>query len=266
MLYSGLAVVDLMSRIAGSEAAHNAIYVAARRYYSMPTDPEYYIYTALIVVAFLLCVAAETAVKMTFTKYSKVNVASGLTGAEVSKRIMQANGVCGVPVLIGGAKLSDHYDPSGKCLYLSPEVGNRATIAAVGVAAHETGHAMQDYRNYVPLRLRIALVPVVGICSKAYVPVLLVGFLLNGALGIMMVKLAVVLFAASFIFQIVTLPVEFNASHRAVRLLKEQGLVTDRELPYVKKVLFAAAMTYVTSALLSLMELLRFASRMNRRR
>lgn len=212
-----------------------------------------YWYLVLVIPALLVSVWAQIKVKTTFNKYSNRRVASGMTGADASRFIQQANSIhTGLEAVAGS--LSDHYDPRNNTIRLSSPVYGHATVAAVGVAAHETGHAIQHAQGYAPVRVRTALVPVTNF-SSAISPLLVV-------LGIVMAMdplawAGIALFSVATLFQLVTLPVEFDASRRAVIALAESGRFTEDELNGVKKVLTAAALTYVAALFVSLMSLLR---------
>lgn len=212
-----------------------------------------YWYLVLVMPALLVSVWAQFKVKSTFNKYSRRGVASGMTGADASRFIQQANGIqTGLEAVAGS--LSDHYDPRNNTIRLSSPVYGQATVAAVGVAAHETGHAIQHAEGYAPVKLRTALVPVTNF-SSAISPLLVV-------LGIMMAMdplawAGIALFSVATLFQLVTLPVEFDASRRAVVALAESGRFTEDEIKGVKQVLTAAALTYVAALFVSLMSLLR---------
>lgn len=212
-----------------------------------------YWYLVLVVPALLVSVWAQFKVKSTFNKYSRRSVASGMTGADASRIIQQANGIqTGLEAVAGS--LSDHYDPRNNTIRLSSPVYGQASVAAVGVAAHETGHAIQHAEGYAPVKLRTALVPVTNF-SSAISPLLIV-------LGIVMAMdplayAGIALFSVATLFQLVTLPVEFDASRRAVVALAQSGRFTEDELKGVKKVLTAAALTYVAALFVSLMSLLR---------
>lgn len=212
-----------------------------------------YWYLVLVVPALLVSVWAQIKVKSTFNKYSHRSVASGMTGADASRFIQQKNGIhTGLEAVAGS--LSDHYDPRNNTIRLSSPVYGQATVAAVGVAAHETGHAIQHAQGYAPVKLRTALVPVTNF-SSAISPLMVV-------LGIMMTMdplawAGIALFSVATLFQLVTLPVEFDASRRAVVALAESGRFTEDEIAGVKKVLTAAALTYVAALFVSLMTLLR---------
>lgn len=212
-----------------------------------------YWYLVLVVPALLVSVWAQFKVKSTFNKYSRRSVASGMTGADASRIIQQANGIqTGLEAVAGS--LSDHYDPRNNTIRLSSPVYGQASVSAVGVAAHETGHAIQHAEGYAPVKLRTALVPVTNF-SSAISPLLIV-------LGIVMAMdplayAGIALFSVATLFQLVTLPVEFDASRRAVVALAQSGRFTEDELKGVKKVLTAAALTYVAALFVSLMSLLR---------
>lgn len=212
-----------------------------------------YWYLVLVMPALLVSVWAQFKVKSTFSKYSNKRVASGMTGADASRYIQHANGIQTGLEAVAGA-LSDHYDPRNNTIRLSSPVYGQATVAAVGVAAHETGHALQHAEGYAPVRLRTALVPVTNFASGIS-PILII-------LGIIMAMdplayAGIALFSVATFFQLVTLPVEFNASRRAVVALEQSGQFTEDELKGVKKVLTAAALTYVAALFVSLMSLLR---------
>lgn len=213
-----------------------------------------YWYLILVLPAILISLWAQIRVKSTFAKYSKRAVASGMTGAEASRLIQQKNGIStGLEAVAG--ELSDHFDPRTNTIRLSSGVYGQATVAAVGVAAHETGHAIQHAQGYAPVNWRTKMVPITNFASGIS-PILII-------LGIMMAMdplayAGIALFSIVTLFQLVTLPVEFNASNRAVAALKESGRFTQDELNGVRKVLTAAALTYVAALLVSLMTLLRF--------
>jgi uncharacterized protein len=195
--------------------------------------------------------------KRTFARYSQVQIGSGLPGARVARQILDQNGLTEVHVEVApGGPLSDHYDPRKKALFLSEPVYNPPSVAAAAVAAHETGHALQDAKGYVPLRIRSAIYPAVAFASTAWIWLLIIGAIL-GALNL--VALALLLYAVAVAFHIVTLPVEFNASRRASAQLVELGIVGAGEQEGVNKVLRAAALTYVAGALAALSLLLYYA-------
>lgn len=214
-------------------------------------DPMYFI---IVGPALILSIVAQIWVKGAFNRFSRVGIRAGLTGAEVAAQIAR-NARLDVRIERGKGFLSDHYDPRGRVLRLSPKVFDGRSISSIGVAAHEAGHAIQHARNYMPLQLRSAMVPVAQFGSQLAWPLLLIGMILSfGPL----VKLGMIFFAAAVLFQLITLPVEFDASRRAVAVLQGQGFVTQVELAGVQKVLTAAAMTYVAAAATALLQLLYF--------
>jgi hypothetical protein len=218
---------------------------------------DFALYLAFMIPPLLIGLGVQAWLKRTFAKYSGVEVSSGLNGAAVARQILERNGLGDVPVEMSpGGPLSDHYDPRKKALFLSEPVYQPPTIAASAVAAHETGHALQDASGYAPLRIRSAIYPAVAFASNAWIWLLLLGAVL-GALNL--VALALILYAVAVAFHIVTLPVEFNASRRAAGQLSELGLVTAGEKEGVQKVLNAAALTYVAGALAALSLLIYYA-------
>jgi Zn-dependent membrane protease YugP len=215
------------------------------------------LYFAFMVPPLVLGLAVQAWLKRTFAKYSGVELSSRLNGAQVARQILDRNGLQEVPVETSpGGALSDHYDPRKKSLHLSEPVYYPPTIAAAAVAAHETGHALQDARGYLPLKLRSTMYPAVAFASTAWVWLLILGAVL-GALNL--VALALVLYAVAVLFHVVTLPVEFNASRRAATQLRELEIVGVGESAGVQKVLNAAALTYVAGALAALSLLLYYA-------
>ena len=210
-------------------------------------------YILFVLPALLLSLWAQFKVKSTFHRYSNVQVQSGLTGEQASLLIQRANGLS-VPVTPTAGELTDYYDPSSNAVFLSEPVYARSTVAAVGVAAHETGHALQHAQAYTPIRVRTAMVKPTQFAATITPVLLLLGIFLSLP-GL--IWLGVALFSVSTLFQIVTLPVEFNASARAVRALQASRMLTDEEIRGVKKVLTAAALTYVGALAVSLAQLLR---------
>jgi uncharacterized protein len=214
-------------------------------------------------IVWLLCMGvplamglwAQTKVKRTFARWSEVRVRNGMTGAQAAAEVVRASGLPDVEIRAVAGRLSDHYDPRNRTLNLSPDVGGASTVAALGVAAHEAGHAIQDARGYVPMRVRQTVVPVASIGSSLAFPLILIGFLL-GSFGLVNVGLA--LFTAIVLFQLVTLPVEFDASRRALVALREGGLLQTDELDGAKQVLGAAAWTYVAAFVAAAAQLLYF--------
>ena len=214
-------------------------------------DPTY----MLIIISALISLFAQFLVNSRFSKYSRVRSRSGMTGAQAAERILQSQGIYDVAIQRVSGKLTDHYDPRNKTLNLSDAVYASTSVAAVGVAAHECGHAIQHARGYAPLSFRSALVPVANIGSQLSWLFIILGIFFGGSHTLIMI--GILMFSAAVLFQLVTLPVEFNASHRALRILGEQGILSDSELPYTRKVLKAAALTYVASAAASILQLLR---------
>ena len=180
-----------------------------------------------------------------------------MNGAQVAQRVLQAAGIYDVQVRHVSGSLTDHYDPRTKTVNLSDPVYNATSVAALGAAAHECGHAIQHAKSYAPLSIRSALVPIANFGSMLAWPVILIGLLFNTRSSGLIIDIGILLFSAAVLFQLVTLPVEFNASARALRILGEQGILSDSELPYTKKVLKAAALTYVASAAAAILQLLR---------
>ena len=208
----------------------------------------------LVYIGALLSLWASSKVNSTFQRYSRVRSMTGMTGAEAAKRLLQSQGIYDVTVRPVRGQLTDHYDPRTKTVNLSESVYGSTSIAAVGVAAHECGHAIQDARDYVPLRLRAALVPVANFGSQISWLLIILGIVLGGT-GL--INLGILMFSLAVLFQIVTLPVEYNASHRAVALLDSIGILEGREVGQTRQVLNAAALTYVAAAAASLLQLLR---------
>ncbi len=231
-------------------------------YYGYRPYGFYLDWTYLLVVAgVLLCLGASAAVNSNFKKYSRVRSRAGITGAEAARRILSLSGITDVQVQQVSGHLTDHYDPRKKTVSLSPEVYGSSSLAAVGVAAHECGHAVQHQKGYVPLKIRSALVPLVNLGSTLAWPMILIGLLLgfwigSGAAGFL-VNLGILLFSLAVLFQLVTLPVEFNASARALRIVDSTGFLSSEEMSGAKKVLSAAALTYVAGAVSSILQLLR---------
>ena len=209
----------------------------------------------LVIIGIVISLAASARVKSTFAKYARVRSMSGLTGAQVAQRLLQSSGIYDVQIEHVRGNLTDHYDPRNKVLRLSDTVYGQSSLAAVGVAAHECGHAIQHQHSYVPLQLRSALVPVANFGSMAAWPIILVGLFLGGSPPL--INIGIILFTAAVLFQIITLPVELNASKRAITRLGETKILYDEELRQSKKVLNAAALTYVAAAAASILQLLR---------
>ncbi|WP_347475653.1 zinc metallopeptidase [Clostridium sp. SY8519] len=217
-------------------------------------DPTY----LLIIIGAVICMIASARVRTTYSKYAQFRSNSGMTGAEAAERILQSQGIYDVAVQHVSGDLTDHYDPRNRTLSLSDATYGSTSVAAVGVAAHECGHAVQHARNYVPLRIRGAMVPVVNFGATLSWPLIIIGILMSRNLvGHYIINLGIILFSLVVLFQLVTLPVEFNASRRAVRILEEQQILDSEELVYTRRVLKAAAMTYVASAAAAILQLLR---------
>ena len=211
-------------------------------------------YLVLVLPAILLSMWAQAKVSSTFTKYSKYGSQNGMTGYDSARKILDANGLHHIKIEKVAGNLTDHYDPKNNVIRLSQTVYDRPTVAAMGVAAHEAGHAVQHSVGYAPIKWRNAVLPVANIGSQAAIPLAILGLLLGLE---PLVSVGIILFAAVVLFQLVTLPVEFNASNRAIEILGSSGMLTTTEVKGVKKVLSAAAMTYVATALASVMNLLR---------
>lgn len=209
----------------------------------------------LVLIGALLSMWASARVNMTYKKYAQVRSMSGLTGAEAARRILQGAGIFDVQVEHISGNLTDHYDPRGKVLRLSDSVYGSPSVAAIGVAAHECGHAIQDANGYAPLRLRGAFVPVANLGTKAALPIILLGLFFGSSYTL--IQIGLLCFACGTLFQLITLPVEFNASARAVDILGNTHMLSETELKSTKKVLSAAAMTYVAAAAASILSLLR---------
>ena len=222
-------------------------------YYSMFYGPTY----ILVLIGAVLSLAASGMVSRTFSKYSKMRNMRGITGAEAAERVLHSAGIYDVKVERVAGNLTDHYDPRTKVLRLSDSVYSQASVAAVGVAAHECGHAIQHAKGYAPLALRSTLVPIANFGSKIAWPLILIGFLFNSETSMLLINIGIIAFSAAVLFQLVTLPVEFNASNRAIRMIAGTGMIQGEENQAAKKVLNAAALTYVASAATAILQLLR---------
>jgi len=216
-------------------------------------DPTYF----LVLIGAIICMIASANVKSTYKRYSQMRSMTGMTGAQAAERILRAAGISDVSVGRVAGELSDHYNPAKKVVNLSDSVYGSTSVAAIGVAAHECGHAIQHAKGYAPLKFRTWFVPVANFGSKLAWPLILIGLFITTESSQLIINAGIILFSFAVIFQLVTLPVEFNASSRAMVLLEQQGILSDQELPYTKKVLSAAALTYVASAAASLLQLLR---------
>lgn len=212
----------------------------------------------LIIIALVLSLIAQSKVTGTFNKYSKVKSIRGYTGADVAKMLLQQNGVTDVEVREVGGVLSDNFNPINKTVNLSKAVFSSTSLAAISVAAHETAHALQHNRGYIPLKFRSAMFPIVSFSSKLAMPLFAIGVFISGVINSYIIALiGAILFAAVVLFQIVTLPVEFNASSDALKMLVEFGYLTPDENKGAKKVLTAAALTYIAATAMAILQLLR---------
>lgn len=211
-------------------------------------------YLLLVVPALIISVIAQIRVKGTFNRFSSVGNSKNMTGADVARYLLKTNGIFDVQVMQIGGQLTDHYDPRQKVLRLSDSTYASTSVAAIGVAAHETGHAIQHKLKYGPLVLRSTLVPIANIGSSAGPYIAVLGLFMNWPL---IINLGLILFAGAIVFYLITLPVEFNASKRAIDCLNSTGILMKDELQSAKKVLNAAAMTYVSSALVAVASFIR---------
>ncbi len=222
-------------------------------------DPTY----VLVVIAFILTLFASFGVKATFSKYDKVKSARGITGAEAARRILDANGLQNIRIEHISGDLTDHYSPNENVIRLSDATYNSDSVAAIGVAAHECGHAVQHKVGYFPIKLRNSIVPVVNIGNSLSMPLFLIGLLLNMT-GLAM--FGAILFGLVLVFQVVTLPVEINASRRAMKTIEGMSILEDDELKGARKTLTAAAMTYVAAVAATALQFLRLLLILNNRR
>ena len=221
-------------------------------YYPFFYDSTY----ILVLIGVVISMIASAKLNSTYQRYSSVRSMCGLTGAEVAPKLVNNQGIYDVTVRRVAGNLTDHYDPRTKTVNLSDSVYGSTSIAAIGVAAHECGHAMQDASDYSPLRIRAALVPAANLGSSLAWPLILIGLLLGGG-GSTLAGIGILLFSLAVLFQLVTLPVEYNASHRAVTLLDSTGILSGQEVGQTRSVLSAAALTYVAAAAASILQLLR---------
>lgn len=212
-------------------------------------------YWIILVPAMLIALVAQINVSSTFNRYSRIAGRRGLTGAQAAEEVLKARGVYGVQITRVSGRLTDHYDPRSNVIRLSDSVYDSTSIAAVGVAAHEAGHAVQYAQDYGPIKLRGAIIPVCNFSSQISILLIILGFVLYSR---PLFAVGVILFAVATVFQVVTLPVEFNASRRAIHSLRDTNLLDEQELRGAKKVLGAAAMTYVAALLVSIAHLLRY--------
>lgn len=216
-------------------------------------DPSY----ILVLIGIVLSMLASSRVRSAFNKYSQVRTVSGITGADTAVRILRQAGIFDVSVAQVSGSLTDHYDPSSKTLRLSQTVYGSNSVAAVSVAAHECGHAIQDQEGYVPLRLRAALVPVTNFGASLSWPLIIIGLMIGGTASQILINIGIWMFVAVVAFHLITLPVEFDASARALRILESSGILHGEENKQAKAVLGAAALTYVASAAAMALQLLR---------
>ena len=221
--------------------------------YGFYYDPTY----VMVLIGVVICMLASANVNRTFQKYSRIRSHSGMIGREAAERLLHANGIYDVTVQRVAGNLTDHYDPRNKTLNLSDSTYASTSVAAIGVAAHECGHAVQHANGYAPLKIRGSLVPVANFGSTLAWPLILIGFLIQGNASVLLINLGILLFSAAVLFQIVTLPVEFNASSRALKSLETNGILYTEEVADTRKVLRAAALTYVASAASAILQLLR---------
>ncbi|MCI9491139.1 zinc metallopeptidase [Lachnospiraceae bacterium 48-42] len=222
-------------------------------YYPMYFDPTYF----LVLLGVIICLLASSRMKSTFHKYSGVRNHSGITGKEAAEQILHRAGIYDVRVERVSGDLTDHYDPRSKVLRLSDSIYSRTSVAALGVAAHECGHAIQHQVGYLPLSIRGALVPVANFGSTIAWPLIIIGMFIGSGSSSLLINLGILAFSLAVLFQIVTLPVEFNASGRAIKILGESGLLYPDEVHSARKVLTAAALTYVAGAASAILQLLR---------
>lgn len=222
-------------------------------YYPMYFDPTY----MLVILGVIICMMASAKMNSTFNKYSRVRSHSGMTGREAAEEILRRAGIYDVRVEHISGNLTDHYDPRSKVLRLSDATYNSTSVAAMGVAAHECGHAVQHETGYVPLKIRGALVPIANFGSTIAWPLIIIGLFFNSRSSALFLNLGILAFSLAVLFQIVTLPVEFNASNRAIRVLGSSGMLYEDEVKATRKVLTAAALTYVAGAASAILQLLR---------
>lgn len=226
-------------------------------YYGMGTNIGF----ALVIIAFLLATLAQAGVNNTFKKYFKVKSDSGLTGSEVARKILDDNGLYDVRIERTRGFLSDHYDPTTRVLRLSDEVYDNSTVSSIGVAAHEVGHAIQHSVGYVPMKIRGAIAPAISFGSR-FIFIILIGGIFFQITGL--INLGILIYAGIVVFQLITLPVEFDASRRAINSLQSGILYSESEVIGARKVLSAAAITYVTATLMSIAQLIRLIGLRNR--
>ena len=222
-------------------------------YYGFGMDWTY----ILIIIGMIISLLAQAKVKSTYARYSKVRADNGMTGAQAASMILNNAGIGNLPIMHISGNLTDNYDPSSRVLNLSDSTYASASVAAIGVAAHECGHAIQHKEGYSFLNMRSALYPAANFTQKIAWPAIIIGLIFSQGFGDLLITIGILAFSVGVLFQLITLPVEFNASHRAIRILRAQGNMSDKEISQVKKVLTAAALTYVAAAASSILSLLR---------
>lgn len=225
-------------------------------------DPTY----IFVLIGAAICLIASARMKSTFHKYQAIPSNSGMTGRDAAERILQQNGLYDVQIQPVSGDLTDHYDPRTKTISLSTATYKSTSVAAIGVAAHECGHALQHAKGYLPLGMRGALLPVAKFGSMLAWPIIIAGFFIGGESALLLIDIGIILFSAAVLFQIITLPVEFNASSRALKALTASGILDEKEVGDSKKVLSAAALTYVAGAAAMILQLLRLLVLRDRRR
>ena len=231
-------------------------------YYPMYFDPTY----VLVLLGVVICMVASAKMNSTFNKYSRIRNHSGMTGRDAAEQILRREGLYDVRIEHISGNLTDHYDPRTKVVRLSDATYNSTSVAALGVAAHECGHAVQHATGYVPLKIRGSLVPVANFGSTIAWPLIILGLFFNSRSSSLFINLGILAFSLAVLFQIVTLPVEFNASGRALKILGNSGLLYESEVKDTRKVLTAAALTYVAGAASAILQLLRILLLTNNRR
>ena len=231
-------------------------------YYPMFYDPTY----ILVMIGVVICLLASAKMNSTFSKYSRVRSHSGMTGKEAAEALLHREGLYDVRVEYVAGNLTDHYDPRSKVLRLSDATYQQTSVAAIGVAAHECGHAIQHARGYAPLSIRSVLVPVANFGSSIAWPLIIIGLIMNSQTSQLFLNLGVIAFSMAVLFQIVTLPVELNASRRALKILGNTGMLYPDEVRETRKVLTAAALTYIAGAASAILQLLRLIMISNSRR
>ena len=231
-------------------------------YFPMYFDPTY----VLVLLGVVICMVASAKMNSTFNKYSRIRNHSGMTGRDAAEQILHREGLYDVRIEHISGNLTDHYDPRTKVVRLSDATYNSTSVAALGVAAHECGHAVQHATGYVPLKIRGSLVPVANFGSSIAWPLIILGLFFNGRSSAMFINFGILAFSLAVLFQIVTLPVEFNASNRALKILGNSGMLYESEVKDTRKVLTAAALTYVAGAASAILQLLRILLLTNNRR